>query len=362
MTRPGSEVRAVALYLPQFHPDPRNDQAWGPGFTEWHNVVGARPRFRGHVQPKLPGELGFYDLRLSATRERQAELAASAGIDAFAYYHYWFGDGRRALHRPFDEVLSSGRPAHGFCLVWANHDWNTATWSSRRARGAQSIARQRYSVEDVSRHFEAILPALRDERAVTVDGLPVFAVHDAPSIPSELRFAERFRELADRAGLAGLHLVAMNGEDPRPLGFDASHDTSKRLFRTVRSERLRSPSYVARRIVRRHYRLNYSDLTEELRNLPEAEWRAHSMVVTGWDDTARRGSGSLVVTGYEPDALADQVSVAVERLQARGEDSLLFVKSWNEWGEGNYLEPDADLGSTMLDAFGEAFAAVRSQR
>jgi lipopolysaccharide biosynthesis protein len=154
-------ARAIALYLPQFHPIPENDEWWGPGFTEWTNVTRARPLFRGHVQPHLPADLGFYDLRLAEVRDAQAELARAHGIEAFCYWHYWFGDGRRILERPFQEVLDSGAPAIKFCLGWANESW-TGIWHNAQDR---VLVEQRYpGKEDTDAHFTALVPAFRDQR------------------------------------------------------------------------------------------------------------------------------------------------------------------------------------------------------
>ena len=157
--------RLIALYLPQFHPIPENDEFWGAGFTEWTNVAAARPLYRGHVQPKLPGELGFYDLRLADSRAAQAALARAAGIEGFCYWHYWFG-GRRVLERPFQEVLESGQPDFPFCLGWANDHW-TGVWYGAPDR---VLIEQTYpGPHDYRAHFESILPALRDRRCMTVD-------------------------------------------------------------------------------------------------------------------------------------------------------------------------------------------------
>lgn len=124
------KARVIAMYLPQYHPIPENDTVWGKGFTEWNNVAKARPLFKGHHQPNIPADLGFYDLRLPETRELQAQLAREAGIEGFMYWHYWMGGGKRLLERPFNEVLDSGKPDFPFCLGWANHPWKTSTWTT----------------------------------------------------------------------------------------------------------------------------------------------------------------------------------------------------------------------------------------
>ena len=157
-------VQVIAFYLPQFHPIPENDLWWEPGFTEWTNVTRARRMFPGHYQPRLPGELGFYDLRLPETREAQAKLAAQYGVSAFCYWHYWFGGGRRLLERPFDEVLQSGSPDFPFCLGWANQTWS-GIWHGAPSR---ILIEQTYpdtpGEDDYRAHFEAVLPAFMDPR------------------------------------------------------------------------------------------------------------------------------------------------------------------------------------------------------
>lgn len=159
------KARVLALYLPQYHPVPENDMWWGKGFTEWSNVTKAKPLFRGHYQPKLPTDLGFYDLRLPEVREEQAKLAKEAGIEGFIYWHYWFGNGKRLLERPFNEVLESGKPDFPFALAWANHTWSTKTWKSAIGETAKKgvIMEQTYpGIEDYTEHFYYALKAFKD--------------------------------------------------------------------------------------------------------------------------------------------------------------------------------------------------------
>ena len=154
------KARVIALYLPQFHPIPENDAWWGKGFTEWTNVAKAKPLFKGHYQPHIPADLGFYDLRLPEVREAQAELAREAGIEGFCYWHYWFGNGRRLLERPFNEVLESGKPDFPFCLAWANHSWSSNSWKKGFALQKNTLLlEQTYPGEqDYIDHFHAVLP------------------------------------------------------------------------------------------------------------------------------------------------------------------------------------------------------------
>jgi lipopolysaccharide biosynthesis protein len=212
--------KLIAFYLPQFHPIPENDAWWGRGFTEWHNVTRARPTFRGHVQPRLPTELGFYDLRLGEVQEAQAALAREHGIHAFCYYYYWFG-GRRLLQGPLDRVLASGRPDFPFCICWANENW-TRRWDGL---DSEVLVAQEHSPENEDRFLHDVLPILRDPRYVRVAGRPVLLVYRVNMLPEAERTAARWRRIAEAEGVGGLELWAVQSfgiEDPRPFGFDAA--------------------------------------------------------------------------------------------------------------------------------------------
>lgn len=343
-------ARAIAFYLPQFHPIPENDEWWGPGFTEWTNTAKARPLFRGHEQPHLPADLGFYDLRVAETREAQARLAKQHGVEAFCYWHYWFA-GRRILERPFNEVLASGRPDHKFCLGWANQTW-TGAWHGAHNR---ILIEQTYpGPTDDEAHFQCVLPAFQDPRYVRVDGKPLFYIFRPEQLPDQKGFARRWRQMAKAAGLPGLYIVAEisdllgrgpAGQPPEAYGFDAGvyirlpADTSRAETFKMRLRRklLRWPEaypYARRPLPRpRGY---------ERENI-------HPCVYPNWDNTPRSVRRGLVLRGSTPEAFRTHVQAAVESLLPRpSEERLLFIKSWNEWAEGNYLEPDLEHGDGFL--------------
>ena len=197
-------ARVVAFYLPQFHPVPENDEWWGAGFSEWTNSAKARPLFPGHVQPHIPADLGFYDLRLAESREAQAALARKYGVEAFCYWHYWFA-GRRILERPYEEMLASGEPHFSFCLGWANQTWS-GIW---HGAGERILIEQTYpGADDDRRHFDHVLPAFRDARYFRVNGKPLFYVFRPEQLPDPAAFVERWQAMAVEAGLEGLYLVA----------------------------------------------------------------------------------------------------------------------------------------------------------
>ena len=179
-----NKIRVIAFYLPQFYPTPENDEWWEPGFTEWTNVAKAKPLFKGHYQPRIPRDLGFYDLRVSETREKQAQLAREAGIEGFCYWHYWFGNGKRLLSRVFDEVLELGKPDFPFCLGWANHSWYAKTWD-KNSKDRLLIEQTYPGRDDYIEHFDYVIKAFKDNRYIQVEGRPLFYIYDALSVPKD---------------------------------------------------------------------------------------------------------------------------------------------------------------------------------
>ena len=201
-----NKARVLAFYLPQFHPTPENDAWWGKGFTEWTNVGKAKPLFRGHYQPQVPADLGYYDLRVPETRVAQADMAREYGVEGFCYWHYWFGNGRRLLDRPFTEVLESGNPDFPFCLAWANHSWHGIYCG---VKSKDPLIEQTYNgLSDYEHHFYDVLPAFKDKRYITVDGKPFFLVFSPLEIPDPKEFIDCWQQLAIRNGLKGIHFVA----------------------------------------------------------------------------------------------------------------------------------------------------------
>jgi glycosyltransferase involved in cell wall biosynthesis len=351
-------VRPLAFYLPQFHPIAENDEWWGSGFTEWTNTAKARPRFPGHYQPHVPADLGFYDLRLPETRAAQAELARAHGVAGFVYWHYWFA-GRRILERPFDEVLASGEPDLPFALAWANQTWS-GIWHGAADR---ILIEQTYPGPDDDRaHFAHLLPAFTDDRYVTVDGRPVFYMFRPEQLPDPARFVDTWQGLAQAAGLPGLYLVAEMSDligdgpiypDPFAAGFDAGVH--------VRIPVARSELATARMRVLRKVGLPeiYDYARRPVDRPPSSPDRpVFPCVYPNWDNTPRSGRRGLVVRGSTPARFERHVDDAVASLQALPpERRLLFVKSWNEWAEGNHLEPDRRDGHGYLEALARATGA-----
>ena len=340
-------MEVLALYLPQYHPIPENDEWWGPGFTEWTNVTKARPLFTGHLQPHLPADLGFTDLRVPETREAQADLARRHGVTGFCYWHYWFA-GHRLLERPLDEVVASGRPDFPFCVAWANQSWS-GIWHGAPDR---ILIEQTYpGPEDDRAHFDYLLPALRDPRYLRIAGRPLLFVHQPGSLPDPARFVEMWQAMAAAAGLGGLYLVACLGESSYRAqvadGFDAGvvfrYPFTRTTWTKVR-DRL-----VARRLLRGPKRYAYVNVPPD----PPTKFTGKLLpaVYPNWDNTPRSGRLGAVATGATPGRFGAHVRRGLELAAALPPDEqLLVVKSWNEWAEGNYLEPDHETGLARLEA------------
>jgi hypothetical protein len=348
---PGSAVKLIAFYLPQFHPIPENDAWWEEGFTEWTNVVKARPQFPGHLQPHLPSDLGFYDLRSHEARQAQADLARAYGIHGFCYYHYWFG-GKRLLERPFNDVLASGEPNLPFCLCWANEPW------SRRWNGSSEdvLQAQTYSSEDDEAHMTFLLPALRDPRAITVEGKPMFLVYQARELPDPARTTALWRRMVADAGLDGIHLVAVEtgwdaGWDATEVGFDAKvlFQPQFSMLRTLEKIPVSGKESLAV--------YDYDSAWPTLVNPEPVSYARYDTVFPSWDNSPRTGERSVVLHNATPASYERWLGEAIARAGRReGDHRLVFINAWNEWGEGCHLEPDRHHGQAFLEATQRALA------
>jgi lipopolysaccharide biosynthesis protein len=363
---PPSVPRSVAFYLPQFHPIPENDEWWGEGFTEWVNVRRAMPLFRGHQQPRVPADLGYYDLRDPHTRSAQADLARQHGIGAFCYYHYWF-DGRRLLERPLTDMLDSGEPDFPFMLCWANENW-TRAWDG----GTQDVLMaQHHSVADDLRHFRHLAPIFEDPRYVRIDGRPVFLVYRAGLLDDARQTAETWRHEADRIGVAQPYLCHVESfpteeRDPAAIGFDAAVEFAPQFAylphwrRTNRLFRKMAAAGVAPRRLAHHI-VDYGSVMNRMLAKPNRDYTWHRTATPGWDNTPRRASGGVILRDSTPELFGAWITSLLRDGAATG-SSFVFINAWNEWAEGAYLEPDQEWGRGYLEAHARARAAVTADR
>ena len=339
-------VRVIAFYLPQFHRVPENDAWWGEGFTEWTNVRKARPNFAGHAQPHRPGELGYYDLTDGDVREAQANLAREHGVDAFCYYAYWFG-GKRLLEQPLDDMLASGRPDFPFCVCWANENW-TRRWDGL---DREVLVRQRYSAQDSADFIRSLLPMFRDRRYVRVDARPLLIVYKLSDLPDIEGTAAIWRRTCIAAGVGNPYLAAVQWnalDDPTRYGFDAAIEFPP-IGHAAESVAVRLPD---RDPAFRGNAFRYANLAADYLLRPRPAFNAFAGVTPMWDNTARRQRDGMILVGSTPALFGAWTRHALEktRRRHRGDSRLLFVNAWNEWAEGNHLEPDADHGRAYLEA------------
>lgn len=360
------KARVIAMYLPQYHPFKENDEWWGKGFTEWTNVGKAKPLFRGHYQPRVPADLGYYDLRLPIVREEQAELARNAGVEGFMYWHYWFGNGKTLLSEIFQEVLVSGKPDFPFCLGWANHSWTRRTWNSDASlRKDLDLMLQEYPEDDIEVHFKAVLPAFKDHRYITVDGKPIFVIYDPLGHPHCKHFIEEWRRLANDEGLSGIHFVGLasgweeNYQKVLDLGFDAL--TTSNLWNAQVAVNHGKYFQVLRNTFRNKFPkfapLDIYPYREIIKHL-FCDWDkreyVYPQIIPNWDRSPRAGRRAVIYTGSTPELFKQHVSEAVKIIEnKKKEHKILFLRSWNEWAEGNYMEPDIIFGHGYLDALFE---------
>lgn len=368
---PYQRGKAIAFYLPQFHPIPENDRWWGEGFTEWTNVVAARPRFKGHYQPHLPGALGFYDLRLEESRLAQAALAAQYGIHGFCYYHYWFS-GRRLLGRPLNEMLASGAPELPFCLCWANESWSR-TWSGR---DHEVLIRQEYSDADHKGHIAWLAEVFADRRYIRIDGRPMFLVYRPESIPDIARVIDEWKSYCvGRLAVEPFFCAVttgfstVGGQLHMASGFDAFVDfqPNRTCFPTASSTAGRAVSLARRwlpatwydalrdnRFLRKQPLNNVIDYQRFVdtclaRELPESV-TTFPCVFPSWDNSARRAAATII-ENHSTTAYQRWLDAALAQVETYSADSrIVFINAWNEWAEGCHLEPDSKHGMAFLEA------------
>jgi lipopolysaccharide biosynthesis protein len=355
-----NQLRTLAIYLPQFHPFRENDEWWGKGFTEWTNVTKALPQFSGHYQPQLPTDLGFYDLRLSEVRQAQADLAREYGIHGFCYYHYWF-NGRRVLERPFEEVLASGKPDFPFCLCWANENW-TRRWDGQ---DQEVLLKQDYSEADDLEHIRYLAKVFADPRYIRIDGKPVFLVYRTELFPDIAQTARAWRAEARQLGVGEIYLIRVervaSEVTPAAIGFDAAmqfqpNDTTlpvryygELIDKVKHRLGIKASYYVTNSVY------SYKEYVDKAVSLDAPAYKCYPCVTPAWDNSARRKQYALILHDSTPADYERWLKAIVDKFVPYSEDeNLVFINAWNEWAEGNHLEPCRRWGREYLAATARA--------
>lgn len=346
----------VAFYLPQYHPIPENDAWWGRGFTEWRNVARALPQFEGHAQPRLPGDLGFYDLRILQTMRDQAELARDHGISAFCFYFYWF-QGRTLLHAPVEQWLQDHSITLPFCLCWANEGWSRR-WDGRPG---EVLLEQVHDADDDLAFIAHVARFLRDPRYLHVDGKPLLLVYRPELMPDPAATARRWRQWCADNGIGGITIAcvqAFESLNPNEIGFDVAIEFPPNLSspkNVTARQVLINPDYAGEVF-------DWRDIVAEYRERPAPPYRLFPGVNCGWDNEPRRPGQGRTYQHAAPRRYRDwlQHTIEVRLAEAPASDRLVFVNAWNEWAEGAVLEPDARLGYAWLRATGSALVRAAS--
>jgi lipopolysaccharide biosynthesis protein len=350
------KIRPIAIHLPQFHPIKENDEWWGKGFTEWKNVANGRPRFKNHYQPHLPADLGFYDLRLTEVREAQAEMARQYGIYGFCYYHYWF-NGKLLLERPLEDLLREKKPDFPFMLCWANESWSR-NWDGQ---SKQLLLEQKYSFEDDRNHIKYLLEFFKDDRYIKIDGRPVFAVYRTELFPDIAKTAEIWKSEVLKAGLSEPYLIRVesfvDGVKPEQINFDASFEFQPN-WRVLPKEKNRGfPQRVLRKLgiytspFLKERVIDYGEFVTNAMKSPPVDYKRFPGITPMWDNSARRKTDALIFRGSTPEKYEEWLRFIVAEFEPyTPNENFLFINAWNEWAEGNHLEPCQKWGRAYLEA------------
>ena len=373
MTAP---VKIAAIYFPQLHAIPENDRWWGPGFTDWTNVKKAEPLYDGHHQPRIPMD-GHYDQSRPETIRRQVAQAKDYGISAFCHYHYWF-DGKQLLEKPTNAFLDMKDLDLEFCLSWANETW------SRRWDGQEHHILQLQTHPPTKaawgRHFDYLIRAWSDPRALKVDGKPIFMIYRPDKIERPGEMFDYWQTRARAHGLDGLYFIAV--QQWAPLAWDtlrhfdalfrfqpfvatqalneANPPFYKRHFAQLRAAiprpiavRLQSLIDHADSRANGPKRIDYERVWREIIAQPvDRALTTFEGAFVDWDNTARYGARATIYQGARPDRFQHWLSQLCDKVaeQSRPDARIVFVNAWNEWAEGAHLEPDARDGDGYLRA------------
>jgi lipopolysaccharide biosynthesis protein len=352
-----NKIKGIAINLPQFHPIPENDLWWGKGFTEWTNVTKAKPLFKGHYQPHLPADLGFYDMRLEDTLIQQAEMAKAFGIHGFCYYHYWF-NGKRLLNAPLDRIIKSKTPDFPFMLCWANENW-TRRWDGK---DQEILIKQDHSEKDDLEHIQFLINNFfSDPRYIQVDGKPFFLIYRPSLFPDIKKTTDCWRKEAKKNGFPDLYLGYMQNfgfkAKPEEIGFDCAvefqPDFSMLPVPEMPSfqEKLLNKLKISSSVHYSNLLLSYEKFVSKIIQHDVSREKVYKSVCPMWDNTARRPAGATIFKDPSPVVYEKWLRHACNlTIQNRNPENFLFLNAWNEWAEGNHLEPCQKFGKLYLEA------------
>jgi lipopolysaccharide biosynthesis protein len=352
------EVKPIAFYLPQFHPIPENDSWWGKGFTEWTNVLKASPNFKGHYQPRLPGDLGYYDLRSIDVQKQQVQLAKKYGIYGFCFYYYWF-NGQRLLERPVNQFIENPDLDFPFCLCWANENW-TRCWDGRQN---DILIGQYYDKGWDNKFINDLIPVFRDKRYIRVNGKPLLIIYRVNLLPDPKKTADLWRSECREKGIGEIFLAVTQSfgiTDPRPYGFDGAIEFPMHNLGSSEIDQkvlqITNPEFDGKIF-------DYRIAAKLMITKKNTDYILFKTVTPSWDNTARRQNDGHIFINSTPEAYKDWLKNIIKSTKQNFSENnrFIFINAWNEWAEGNYLEPDQKYGYAYLASTAEALAAYQKK-
>lgn len=338
-----------AYYLPQYHEVKENNEWWGDGFTEWVNLRNANKIYNDH-EILYPGCLGYYELNNPLIIQKQFECAIENGITSFCFWHYWFGDNDKILEKPAELILNSNTTVK-FCFAWANHSW----WNKTKNI---LLKEQKYDIS-IEEHFKYLKPFFSDDRYTKIDGKPVFVIYKPSDFPDFNSTKTKYDELARDNGFPGIFWIGENTEPQNSENFDLYLNSGpflkyRSMLRRIYDRVVLIMSKNGIKIPRRY---DYEKCVNKINSNIDPESNQIPIVFPRWDSTIRHGKGGMYLHGSTPDLFERHVIDCKEILAKKKNylDRYLFIKSWNEWAEGNFIEPDNKYGNEYLRRFGKHF-------
>lgn len=365
------KAKILAYYLPQFYPTEFNNKWYGKGFTEWTNVGKAKPLFHGHYQPHIPSELGYYDMRVPEIAIQQAQLAREAGVFGFCYWHYWFGGGNQLLTMPSERLLKTGKPDFPFCFAWANENWYKKLWDKDTSKDTLIMEQLYEGEEDNKRHFEYCLPFFKDPRYIRYNNRPIFYIYKPLLFKGVQDFIKQWNRLIKESGIADsfyfVGMIQKNNQYQRlkDLGFDCitpqhgcrmGEDTSNLLNHIrVRTQQICNNILGIPKMIDYNKCIKFG-WNEKL----DSQEDIAPQLIPNWDNTPRASRRGWILKNSTPKNWSKAAQIVLKGVEKK-KNKLVFLKSWNEWAEGNYMEPDLKYGKGYIQALGKLVNEIKSK-
>lgn len=362
-------MKLLAFFLPQYHPIPENDAWWGKGFTEWTNVKKAKPIFKNQNQPKIPLNNNYYNLMDKSTVEWQTELMKKYGVYGFCYFHYWF-KGKKLLEKPAENLLRWTDIDQPFCFAWANVTW-ARTWTAVKGAATTWVSsdtqkeergiliEQLYGAEkDWREHYNYLSQFFKDDRYIKADNKPMFLIYRLKDIPCASEMFALWNKLAVQDGFSGVHLVSINEstEENEYINAVARYGNYTKYDRHF--WRLLYNSLIHKLKLPFNRKANILDYETVWKNMVKEEpldgIKTYPGAVVTYDETPRKGKQSCFIANASPEVFEKYLRLQIEKAEQVYQAEFIFIDAWNEWGEGNYLEPDTENQYAYLEAVKKA--------